>query len=100
MEAAKGTGLWAAAQAEQRLAIQDRIRTLRKSRATVQLTGLYNMRMEQFTTVEISSSLLDDSKPRLDLGGGALFIFSREQRLQTSPERSDALEHDRPCGCA
>lgn len=79
VEAAKGAGLWAAAQKEQRLAIQDRIRTLRKSRATVQLTGLYHMRMEQLTTVEISPSLLDDSKPRLDLGGGALFIFSREQ---------------------
>ena len=79
VEAAKGAGLWATAQKEQRLAIQDRIRTLRKSRATVQLTGLYNMRMEQLTTVEISPSLLDDSKPRLNLGAGALFIFSREQ---------------------
>ena len=79
VEAAKATGVWLPAQAEQRLAIQDRIRTLRKSRATVQLTGLYNMRMEQLTTVEISPSLLDDSKPRLDLGSGALFIFSREQ---------------------
>lgn len=79
VEAAKGAGLWAAAQAEQSLAVQDRIRTLRRSRATVRLTGLYAMRMEQLTTVEISRALLDDSKPRLDLGGGALFIFSREQ---------------------
>ena len=79
VEAAKGAGLWAAALAEQALAVQDRIRTLRKSRATVRLTGLYAMRMEQLTTVEISPALLDDSKPRLDLSGGALFIFSREQ---------------------
>lgn len=79
VQAAKGAGEWMEAKAEQRLAIQDRIRTLRRSRATVQITGLYNMRMEQLTTVEISPALLNDSKPRLDLGGGALFIFSREQ---------------------
>ncbi len=79
VQAAKGGGAWELAQAEQRLAVRDRIRTQRRSRATVQLTGLYTMRMEQLTTVEISPSLLDDSKPKLDLGGGALFIFSREK---------------------
>lgn len=79
VQAAKGGGEWELAQAEQRLAVRDRIRTQRRSRATVQLTGLYTMRMEQLTTVEISPSLLDDSKPKLDLGGGALFIFSREK---------------------
>ncbi len=77
--ATNGAAGWFSAQPNHRLAIHDRIRTLRKSRATVHLTGLYSMRMEQLTTVEISPSLLDDSKPRLDLGGGALFIFSREQ---------------------
>jgi tetratricopeptide (TPR) repeat protein/outer membrane receptor protein involved in Fe transport len=79
VQAAKGGGDWELAQAELRLAVRDRIRTQRRSRATVQLTGLYTMRMEQLTTVEISPSLLDDSKPKLDLGGGALFIFSREK---------------------
>ena len=79
VQAASNSGPWTEATADQKLAVKDRIRTRRKSRATVQLTGLYTMRMEQLTTVELSPSLLDDTKPKLDLGSGALFIFSREK---------------------
>jgi len=75
-----GEGLeWQAAVRDQPLAVRDRIRTRQRSRATVRLTSLYTMRMEQLTTIEISPQLLDDSKPRLNLTSGALFIFSREQ---------------------
>ncbi len=75
-----GAGAWLPAQQEQALAVKDRIRTRQRSRATVRLTGLYTMRMEQLTTIEISPQLIDDSKPKLDLMSGALFIFSREEQ--------------------
>ncbi|WP_035615971.1 tetratricopeptide repeat protein [Haloferula sp. BvORR071] len=74
-----GQGDWAAAAKEQSLAIGDRIRTRQRSRATLRLTDLYTMRLEQFTTVEIAPGLFSENKPRLDVGSGAAFIFSREK---------------------
>ena len=74
-----GTTAWAAATDAQSLVISDRIRTRQKSRATVKLTDLYTMRMEQFTTIEISPKLVSGGKPQLDISGGAAFIFSREE---------------------
>ena len=74
-----GTAAWTPAASSQSLAISDRIRTRQKSRATVKLTDLYTMRMEQFTTIEISPKLVGGGKPQLDISGGAAFIFSREE---------------------
>lgn len=80
VQAAKGAGgAWTPAAKEQSLAVGDRIRTRQRSRATLRLTDLYTMRLEQFTTVEIAPGLFDEAKPRLDVGGGAAFIFSREK---------------------
>ncbi len=72
-------GEWVKARQNQTLAIGDRIRTRHRSRATVGLTGLYTVRLDQFTTIEITPGLVDDKKPKLDLLGGAAFIFSRER---------------------
>ncbi|MEK0449302.1 MAG: hypothetical protein RL088_1570 [Verrucomicrobiota bacterium] len=77
--AKSGMAAWAAATDAQSLAVSDRIRTRQKSRATVKLTDLYTMRMEQFTTIEISPKLVSGGKPELNLSGGAAFIFSREE---------------------
>lgn len=77
--AAGGQAAWSPAAKDQALALRDRIRTRQRSRATVRLTSLYTLRMEQLTTIEISPQLMDDSKPKLNLTEGALFIFSREQ---------------------
>lgn len=74
-----GKGGWAAATSNQNLAIGDRIRTRQRSRATLRLTDLYTMRLEQFTTVQIAAGLFEKSKPLLDVGAGAAFIFSREK---------------------
>lgn len=74
-----GTAAWTPATDVQPLSISDRIRTRQKSRATVKLTDLYTMRMEQFTTIEISPKLVSGGKPQLDISGGAAFIFSREE---------------------
>lgn len=80
VQASKGAeGAWSAAAKDQSLAVGDRIRTRQRSRATVKLTDLYTMRLEQFTTVEIAPGLLTNEKPKLDVGSGAAFIFSREQ---------------------
>ena len=80
--AAGGKGEWKAAVAKQSLVVGDRIRTRHRSRATVALTGLYTMRMDQFTTIEITPDLVDAKKPKLDLSGGAAFIFSREKNAE------------------
>lgn len=79
VETAIGGKGWAAASAAQNLAVGDRIRTRQRSRATLRLTDLYTMRLEQFTTVEIAPGLFDQGKARLDVGAGAAFIFSREK---------------------
>jgi tetratricopeptide (TPR) repeat protein len=75
--APKGRGDWRKAAIKQNLAIGERIRTRQSSRAVLALTDLYTVRMEHFTTVEITPVLVS-SKPRLDLTGGAVMIFSRE----------------------
>lgn len=80
VQAAKGgKSAWAPAASSQSLAIGDRIRTRQKSRATVKLTDLYTMRLEQYTTIEISPKLVSGGRPQLDISGGAAFIFSREE---------------------
>lgn len=75
-------GGWTTAVPKQSLAVGNRIRTRHRSRATVGLTGLYTMRMDQFTTIEITPGLVDARKPKLDLSGGAAFIFSRERNAE------------------
>jgi len=79
VQVALGGKAWTAASADQSLAVGDRIRTRQRSRATLRLTDLYTMRLEQFTSIEIVPGLLGKDKPRLDLGSGAAFIFSREK---------------------
>jgi len=74
-----GQDAWVAAEPKQSLSITDRIRTRQRSRATVALTGLFTLRLEPFTTIEITPNLVTSEKPKLDLIGGAAFIFSRER---------------------
>ncbi|MEP2774932.1 MAG: FecR domain-containing protein [Luteolibacter sp.] len=79
-QAAKGKGGgWTAAEKDQSLAVGDRFRTRQRSRATLRLTQLYTMRLEQFTTIQVTPGLFQDDKSKLDLSGGAAFIFSREK---------------------
>lgn len=77
--AAGSAGAWTQAAPKQTLAVGDRIRTRHRSRATVALTGLYTVRIDQFTTIEITPGLVDAKAPKLDLRDGAAFIFSRER---------------------
>jgi tetratricopeptide (TPR) repeat protein len=83
VQAAAGSkGGWTQAVQQQSLAVGDRIRTRQRSRATVALTGLYSVRLDQFTTIGITPGLVDAKKPKLDLSGGAAFIFSRERNAE------------------
>lgn len=72
------TSVWKRAVVKESLKVGDRVRTRQRSLATIALTGLYTVRLDEFTIVEISPSLISPEKPRLDLSGGAAFIFSRE----------------------
>ncbi len=79
-ETAKGGGsAWTKASTDQSLAVGDRFRTRQRSRATLRLADLYTMRLEQFTTIQLTKAMVSGQKPRLDLSAGAVFIFSRTQ---------------------
>lgn len=78
VQSSTGRG-WKPAGTGQSLAVGDRIRTRQRSRATLKLTDLYTMRLKQFTTVQLTRGLFEDDKSKLDLKGGAAFIFSREK---------------------
>jgi tetratricopeptide (TPR) repeat protein len=94
-EAAKGGGsAWAVAVKDQSLAVGDRFRTRQRSRATLRLTDLYTMRLEQFTTIQLTKAMVSGEKPKLDISGGAAFIFSREEYGEidiTTPAANGAL---------
>lgn len=92
--ASKGTSAWNAAAKDQSLRVGDRIRTRQRSRATVALTGLFTVRLDHFTTIEITPGLVDANKPKLDFSAGAAFIFSREKANEmdiTMPGANAAL---------
>lgn len=95
VQASKGSnGGWSAAREDQSLAVGDRVRTRQRSRATMRLTDLYTMRLEQFTTIQLTKALFSDDKSRLDIKGGAAFIFSREKNGEidiTTPTANGAM---------
>jgi len=78
-QASKSGGGWKPVAKDQSLAVGDRFRTRQRSRATLKLTDLYTMRLKQFTTIQLTRGLFEDDKSKLDLKGGAAFIFSREK---------------------
>ncbi len=94
-EAAKGgRTAWAAAAKDDLLSVGDRFRTRQRSRATLRLTDLYTMRLDQFTTIQLTKAMVSGEKPKLDLSGGAVFIFSREENGEidiSTPAANGAL---------
>ena len=94
VQSAKSRRDWSVAQVGEKLTVRDRIRTRRKSRAMVKVSDLYTMRMDQYTTVEITPRLTGVSKPTLNVAKGITFIFSREQEGEievTTPTANAAL---------
>lgn len=77
--ASRGRTAWTPAVPNQALAVGDSIRTGEYSRATIRLSELYNVRLDELTTIEITPAALDPKKSQLNLPAGAAFIFSRER---------------------
>jgi tetratricopeptide (TPR) repeat protein len=87
VDAAKANGAWSAATAGQPLAIHDKIRTGEDSRAAVRMTDLSVLRIDELTTIEITSPSTASDKPGLNVKDGTTYFFSREKsremRIQT-----------------
>ncbi|MGJ8726414.1 MAG: TonB-dependent receptor domain-containing protein [Roseibacillus sp.] len=90
-----GKRSWSRATTGQQLAVKDRVQTLFDSRAMVRVSELYTMRMDEFTTVEITPRLTGSTKPTLNVARGITFIFSREEEGEidvTTPTANAALK--------
>ena len=74
-----GAADWRTATTNQLLRIGDRLRTGKRSRATVRLSDLSIFRINELTTLQIQPPLQRDKKPLLDLKSGSVYFLSREK---------------------
>jgi hypothetical protein len=79
VDASRPPGGWKAAEVAQRLLFHDRLRTGEDSRATVRLSDLSILRMDELTESEILPPIVPGAKSTLDLKQGTEYFFSREQ---------------------
>src|SRR5690242_8454843 len=70
---------WAPAAVGLQLNVQDRVRTLSLSRATLRLAELGRVRMNELTTVEILPPKETTSKATVDVLAGAIYFFTRDK---------------------
>jgi tetratricopeptide (TPR) repeat protein len=70
---------WSSASVGQKLFVEDRLRTLADSRATLQLAELGRLRLKELTTMEVLPPLANGGKATLDLKNGAFYFFTRER---------------------
>lgn len=70
---------WSAAAVGLELNVQDRLRTLSLSRATLRLAELGRLRMNELTTLEILPPRETTSRATLDLRAGAIYFFTRDK---------------------
>ena len=76
------------------LAIGDRVQTGELSRATVRLTDMSLLRLDEFTNIEVVPPPTESGKEGLDITAGATYFFSREKprELQVrTPSATGAL---------
>ncbi len=71
--------IWAAGQTNQTLRVGDRVRTGVRSRATVRLSDLTVLRVNELTTLQIRPPSQPGKQAALDLQRGAAYFFSRER---------------------
>lgn len=74
-----GQAAWNAGQTNQTLLTGDRVRTGAKSRATIRLSNLSVLRVNELTTLEIRPPLRADGPTGLDLKSGSTYFFNREK---------------------
>jgi len=78
VDIAQRNAAWAPAAAGQTLNVRERLRTGEDSRATVRLTDLSVLRMDELTETEILAPREGSAKPKLSLKQGSTYFFSRE----------------------
>ena len=74
-----GTSNWISAEVNQTLATGQRLRTGERSRATVLLTDLSVLRINEVTTIEIQPPSPTNAQPTLDLRRGGVYFFNRDR---------------------
>jgi len=74
-----GTLIWTTAQTNQVLQAGDRVRTGPNSRATIRLSNLTVLRVNDLTTLEIRPPQGDNKRTLLDLKSGSTYFFNREK---------------------
>ena len=74
-----GVAAWNPGQPNQTLQTGDRVRTGPKSRATIRLSNLSVLRVNELTTLEIRPALRPDGPTGLDLKSGSTYFFNREK---------------------
>ncbi len=72
-------GQWRAAETNQLLLVGERVRTGARSRATIRLSDLSVLRMNELTTLEIRLPDQPAKRKLLDLKSGSLYFFNREK---------------------
>ena len=95
VEFARARAAWSAAIVNQSLEPQDRLRTLAKSRAMVQLVELGRVRLDELTTLEILPPRNTKSKGTLDLKAGAMYFFTRDRPREFEIQTPQALAASR-----
>ena len=74
-----GSTEWSAVQTNQLLHVGDRLRTSRRSRATIRLSNLSVLRVNELTTLQIQSPSAPGKSAALNLNTGATYFLSRER---------------------
>jgi Flp pilus assembly protein TadD len=70
---------WLPAAVGLQLNVQDRVRTLSLSRATLRLAELGRLRMNELTSIEVLPPKETTSRAILDLRSGAIYFFTRDK---------------------
>lgn len=74
-----GTDDWKVARREQILRVGDRLRTGKRSRATVRLADRSVLRINQLSVLQIRAPRQTNAKGLVDLKSGSVYFFSRER---------------------
>ncbi|MBC8001603.1 MAG: FecR domain-containing protein, partial [Opitutaceae bacterium] len=70
---------WAKVGVNQALSFGDRLRTAPNSRATVRMTDMTVVRVDQSTTFEVQPPPAQKTKPVLNLRNGSVYLYSRDR---------------------
>lgn len=78
-----GATIWSPGTTNQTLQVGDRLRTGLRSRATVRLSNLSVLRVNELTTLQIQAPSAPGKQAGLDLKSGAAYFLSRDRPTET-----------------